>query len=236
MPSSVKETKADHARNSITSEDLREGKPRLRFPSFIGTWPFQLLKNLAERCTERNTQNNHARVLTNSAEHGIVDQRNYFDKDIANKDNLGGYFVVNKGDYVYNPRISASAPVGPISRNNIAIGVMSPLYTVFRFTDNKNKFYEYYFKTAYWHPYMRQVSSSGARHDRMSISNDAFMCLPLPAPSVKEQQKIADCLSSLDELIKAQRQKLELLKTHKKALMQQLFPQASKNNTPSAVS
>lgn len=201
--------------------------PRLRFPEFrdAGEWEFVLLKKLAKRCTEKNREGKLIRVLTNSAEHGVVDQRDYFDKDIAVQGNLEGYFIVEQGDFVYNPRISSKAPVGPISKNNIATGVMSPLYTVFRFTSGNDDFYAHYFKTAGWHQYMRQVSSTGARHDRMAISKDDFTSMPLPAsPSEKEQQKIADCLSSLDELIAAQAEKIDALKTHKKGLMQQLFP------------
>lgn len=52
--------------------------------------------------------------------------RDYFDKDIANQGNLEGYYIVEKGDYVYNPRISTSAPVGPISKNNVGTGVIHP--------------------------------------------------------------------------------------------------------------
>jgi Restriction endonuclease S subunits len=101
---------------------------------------------------------------------------------------------------------------------------MSPLYTVFKFENDSNEFYEHYFKTTGWHTYMRQASSTGARHDRMAISSDDFMAMPLPVSSPAEQQKIANCLSSLDELIAAQARKVDALKTHKKGLTQQLFP------------
>ena len=200
--------------------------PQRRFPEFREgeAWKLEPLSSLAKRCTEKNTEGEHTRVLTNSAEFGVIDQRDYFDKDIANQGNLEGYYIVEKGDYVYNPRISTSAPVGPISKNNVGTGVMSPLYTVFRFGSSNNDFYAHYFKSTHWHHYMRQASSTGARHDRMSITNDEFMGLPLPVSVPKEQQKIADCLSSLDELITAETQKLDALKTHKKGLMQQLFP------------
>lgn len=200
--------------------------PVLRFPEFRdkGEWKVSKLKLLAKRTTQRNVDSSETRVLTNSAEHGVVDQRDYFDKDIANKSNLEGYYVVDEGDYVYNPRVSTFAPVGPISKNKIGTGVMSPLYTVFRFNNSNNEFFEHYFKTAQWHMYMRFVSNSGARHDRMAITADDFMDMPLPAPNPEEQQKIADCLTSLDQLITAQAQKLDALKTHKKGLMQQLFP------------
>jgi len=203
-----------------------ETLPKLRFPEFrdAGEWEFVPLKELASRRTERNSDGKLVRVLTNSAEHGVVDQRDYFDKDIATQGNLENYLIVDSGDFVYNPRISTFAPVGPISRNRIAKGVMSPLYTVFRFKNSGIDFYAHYFKTSAWHLYMRQVGSTGARHDRMAIANDDFLAMPLPAPSQEEQQKIADCLTSLDDLITAQTQKLAALKTHKKGLMQQLFP------------
>ncbi|ALZ21617.1 TPA: restriction endonuclease subunit S [Pseudomonas aeruginosa] len=200
--------------------------PRLRFPEFCDdqSWSFQSLGRLARRSTKKNTEGDITRVLTNSAEYGVIDQRDFFDKDIANQGNLEGYYIVEEGDYVYNPRISATAPVGPVSKNRIGLGVMSPLYTVFRFNNTQNDIYAHYFKSTHWHQYMRQASSTGARHDRMSITNDDFMGLPLPVSKPEEQQKIADCLSSLDDLIAAESQKLDTLKTHKKGLMQQLFP------------
>ena len=200
--------------------------PRLRFPEFrgAGEWEEKPLKKIASRRTERNRGGSLVRVLTNSAEYGVVDQRNYFDKDIATQGNLENYLIVDSGDFVYNPRISAFAPVGPISKNCVAKGVMSPLYTVFRFNSPDNDFYAHYFKSSAWHSYMRQVGSTGARHDRMAIANTDFMAMPLPTPSLKEQQKIADCLASLDDLIAAHTDKLDALKTHKKGLMQQLFP------------
>ena len=204
--------------------------PKLRFPEFrdAGEWEQKTLRELAKRITQKNKETEVTRVLTNSAVDGIVDQRDYFDKDIANQNNLGGYFIVDKGDYVYNPRISNVAPVGPISKNKVGKGVMSPLYTVFRFKNSNNGFYEQYFKSTHWYQYLRIVSNSGARHDRMSITNDDFEEMPLPALSADEQQKIANCLSSIDDLITAHSQKHDTLKDHKKGLMQQLFPAEGK--------
>lgn len=201
--------------------------PKLRFPEFRGAkeWKLFPLTDLADRGKRKNRDAKIERVLTNSAEFGVMDQRDFFEKDIASQGKLESYLVVELGDYVYNPRISSMAPVGPISKNNIGVGVMSPLYTVFRFRNPENSFYQHYFKTTGWHTYMRQASSTGARHDRMAIGSDDFMAMPLPvAPSSAEQQKIAECLSSVDTLIAAQAQKVDALKTHKKGLMQQLFP------------
>ncbi|WP_335870907.1 restriction endonuclease subunit S [Bacillus sp. 2205SS5-2] len=204
--------------------------PRLRFPEFrsTGEWKIITLNNLANKITKRNKDNIVNRVLTNSAVEGVVDQSDYFDRKVANQNNLENYFVIEEGDYVYNPRISVTAPVGPISKNKVGRGVMSPLYTVFRFEKPNNDFYEHYFKTVLWHPYLKRVSNTGARHDRMSISNGDFMKMPLPYNSEAEQQKIADCLSSLDDLIAAEEDKLRTLKAYKKGLMQKMFPAEDK--------
>lgn len=204
--------------------------PRLRFPEFreAGNWKLVPLNQLATRSKRKNRDEELERVLTNSAEFGVMDQRDYFDKDIATQGKLEGYSVVELGDYVYNPRISATAPVGPISKNLVGTGVMSPLYTVFRFNEPNNDFYRHYFRTTGWHAYLRQASSTGARHDRMAVGSEDFMAMPLPVTSEPEQQKIADCLNSLDELIVAQVRKVGAIKTHKQGLMQGLLPSAGK--------
>ena len=108
----------------MSNEEKAPLMPRLRFPEFreAGEWKFTPLNQLAVRDKKKNRDEKIERVLTNSAEFGVLDQRDYFDKDIATQGRLEGYFVVELGDYVYNPRISATAPVGPISKNNIGHG------------------------------------------------------------------------------------------------------------------
>lgn len=207
----------------------KELVPKLRFPEFSKSyWGITRLNALADKITERNKGDDISRVFTNSATEGVVDQEEYFDRDIANKNNLTNYFVVEKGDYVYNPRISTTAPVGPISKNKLGIGVMSPLYTVFRFRNTENDFYEHFFLTNLWHAYIKNLSNTGARHDRITISVDSFMKMPLPYASPEEEQKIADCLSSIDELIDAESRKLKALEKYKKGLLQKLFPAEGK--------
>ena len=199
--------------------------PKLRFTEFIDELPWECLslKKLAKRLTVRRNHRADLTTLTNSAEFGIVDQQEYFNKKIAT--NTDNYYVVEPGDYVYNPRISSAAPVGPISKNLIGPGVVSPLYTVFRFRSDTNNFFAHYFKSSHWYGYLRRVSNSGARHDRMAITNNDLMEMPIPTPSLREQQKIANCLGSLDGLIAVEDRKLEVLRRHKQGLMQQLFPQ-----------
>ena len=204
-----------------------ETTPRLRFPGFEGEWEEKKLGEIADRCTSRNRDKTETRVLTNSATEGVVDQNAYFDRNIAIKENTDNYNIVDLDDFVYNPRISTSAPVGPISRNKIGRGIMSPLYSVFRFKSENIDYLEHYFSTTIWHRYLKSVANYGARFDRMAISTEDFYSMPILCPIPAEQQKIASCLSSLDDLIAAESTKVEALKDHKKGLMQQLFPQGS---------
>ena len=207
--------------------------PKLRFPEFKndGEWKVVKLGEIAKRITLKNKDKKSLPVLTNSASGGIVKQEDYFDREIVSNDNLINYYIVSDDDFVYNPRISTIAPVGPISRNKIGKGVMSPLYTVFRFVEGNVDFFEHYFKTNNWHQYLKDKANFGARFDRMNITTEDFISLPIPFPSLPEQQKIASLLTSLDDQISANTKKLETLKAHKKSLMQQLFP-ANGEKTP----
>ncbi|MGH1429363.1 MAG: restriction endonuclease subunit S [Arenicella sp.] len=199
----------------------------IRFKKSDGTafpdWKEKILSDLVDRCTQKNIENQISRVLTNSATQGVLDQQDYFDKNIANSDNLSSYYIVEKGDYIYNPRISMHAPVGPINKNKIGEGVMSPLYSIFRFKSSTNTFYEQYFKTTFWHHYMCRVANYGARHDRMNITTADFMAMPLPSPHDDEQTKIVDFFEALDRKTQTTKDKLTAMETFKKGLLQKMF-------------
>lgn len=141
-------------------------------------------------------------VLTNSAEFGIIDQREFFDHDVAKQGKIFGYYVVDDQDFVYNPRISVTAPVGPINRNKLGKkGVMSPLYSVFRTHDINRLFLEWYFKSGHWHSFMKFNGDSGARSDRFSIKDDVFYEMPLPYPVQAEQSAVGAFIERMDMLI-----------------------------------
>ena len=142
-------------------------------------------------------------TFTNSAEFGVISQLDFFDHAVSKDESISGYTIVCPEDFVYNPRISVTAPVGPINRNRLnRAGVMSPLYTVFRTDGSIDRVYlEHFFKTSGWHSYMQLNGNSGARSDRFSIGDDTFFAMPIPAPSLEEQRQLAGFLESLDTLI-----------------------------------
>ena len=198
--------------------------PEVRFSDFTDAWEQRRLGELADKVTEKNTLLAKTEVLTNSAEFGIINQREFFDHDIVNENNIGGYYIVRERDFVYNPRISVSAPVGPINCNKLGkSGVMSPLYTVFRVHDIDSVYLEYFFKTSRWHSFMRFNGDSGVRSDRFSIKTELFYKMPIPITKYCEQVKIGKYFSQLDHLISLHQRKLEKLKNIKKSMLEKMF-------------
>lgn len=185
-------------------------KPKIRFNGYQDDWEQRKLKEIADKVSEKNKNNEFSEPFTNSAEQGIISQKDYFDREIVNNENLDGYYIVRNDDFIYNPRISVTAPVGPINRNRLGRnGVMSPLYTVFRTHDIDNLYLEFYFKTTKWHRFMKLNGDSGARFDRFTISSIQFMEMPIPYPTLEEQRKIGEYFDSLDNLITLHHRKYE---------------------------
>lgn len=205
--------------------DEKKRVPKLRFPGFTEEWEQRKLGEIADKVTEKNKNNDFSEPFTNSAEQGIISQKDYFDREIVNNENLNGYYIVRKNDFIYNPRISVSAPVGPINRNRLGRnGVMSPLYTVFRTHDIDNLYLGFYFKTTSWHRFMKLNGDSGARFDRFTISSTEFMKMPIPYPEIEEQKKIGEYFDQLDNLITLHQCRLKHWEEMKKGLLQQMFP------------
>ncbi|MCU4420121.1 restriction endonuclease subunit S [Acinetobacter lwoffii] len=191
--------------------------------SEFGEWEEKPLNEIASKRSGKNKDGSISEVLTNSATQGIIKQSDYFEREIVTESNLNGYYIVNLDDFVYNPRISVHAPVGPIKRNKKCLGVMSPLYTVFTVVEGNLAYLEYFFDSNFWHDYVKGVANSGARHDRMNITNKDFFDMPILYPCLEEQTKIANFLSAIDQKIEVVSQQIEQAKQWKKGLLQQMF-------------
>ncbi|MBC1459363.1 restriction endonuclease subunit S [Listeria newyorkensis] len=201
-----------------------EKVPKVRFTYFEEEWEHRKLGEVSNKITEKNKENKFTETLTNSAQHGIINQREFFDKDISNEKNLNGYYIVCKNDFVYNPRISNYAPVGPIKRNRLGrTGVISPLYYVFRAHSIDKNFLGHYFDTTIWYKFMELNGDSGARADRFAIKDSIFKEMPIPYPHLNEQKKIGDFLDRIANTIDFHQKKLVKLSTLKKAYLQHMF-------------
>lgn len=202
-------------------------EPKLRFPEFrkAAEWEKKPLHQLADPVTARASLAESNTVLTLSAEYGIIPQGDYFGKKIAG-DNLERYLKIIRNDFVYNDRTTKAYPFGTIKRLAVCdSGLVSPIYKCFRFKEGENPlFWNWYFESGFHEEELNKLVNEGARTGRFNISIEKFLSISVWLPKPKEQTKIADCLSSLDDLITSESQKIEALKTHKKGLMRRLFP------------
>ena len=210
---------------NVSSSNGLEKYPKLRFPGFDEPWQSTLLSSVFAKNTKKNTDGQITNVICNSAKQGLIPQREYFDKDIANSDNTSGYYIIEENDFVYNPRKSADAPYGPISNYKYTeAGIVSPLYLCFRAKKEINPaFFEWYFRSSVWHRYVYMSGDSGARHDRVSIKDDTFFAMPINLPSAHEQEHIASFLERIDQRIEMQRSLVDNLKKYKRGLLDKVF-------------
>ena len=210
---------------NVSSSNGLEKRPKLRFPGFDEPWQTTLLSSVFAKNTQKNADGRITNVICNSAKQGLIPQREYFDKDIANSDNTNGYYIIEENDFVYNPRKSADAPYGPISSYKYTeAGIVSPLYLCFRAKKEINPaFFEWYFQSPAWHRYVYMSGDSGARHDRVSIKDDIFFAMPICLPSAHEQERIASFLERVDQRIEKQRALVDALKKYKRGVIQQVF-------------
>lgn len=183
------------------------------------------LSDIFKKVSRRNSNGEIKNVITNSAEHGLIPQRDFFDKDIAVDGNTGNYYVIEYGDFVYNPRKSNTAPYGPFNRyERQEKGIISPLYTCLVLkADIEPAYLAWYFKSDAWYRYIYDNGSQGVRHDRVSMTDDLLMGIPVIIPSKDSQIKIAKLLDCLEKRLQVELSQCKYLKTVREALLQQLF-------------
>lgn len=206
--------------------------PKLRFPEFstAGGWKKYELGELADRITKK-VGDHRLVTLSISAGIGFVSQEEKFSRDISGKQYCN-YTYLRKGEFSYNKGNSKTFPQGCIYElKEYDEAAVPNAFISFKFKENfVSSFYKGYFDSNFHGKQLVRFITSGARSDGLlNIAPTDFFTMVLPTPPKREeQQKIADCLSSADELIDAESRKLEALKKHKKGLMQKLFPAEGK--------
>ena len=207
-------------------------EPKVRFRQDDGNsypaWQKYSISDLFTKVTDKNKDCATTNVITNSAEYGLIPQRDYFDKDIAVEGKTDNYTIIQTGDFVYNPRKSSYAPMGPFNCYRLEEdGIVSPLYSCLRPKGVLNPEYLlWYFQSDKWYGYVNDNGAqNGARHDRVGMTDKILMGIPVVAPCLEEQQKIADFLASVDEVIATSEEEVANLETQKKAVMKKIFSQ-----------
>ena len=183
------------------------------------------LGDIFKKVSRRNSDGVIKNVITNSAEYGLIPQRDFFDKDIAVDGNTANYYVIENGDFVYNPRKSNSAPYGPFNRYTLSEqGIISPLYTCLVLqADISPSYLAWYFKSDAWYRYIYDNGSQGVRHDRVSMTDDLLMGIPVMYPSHEKQLLYADILDVVETRLQATQKTLDLLSKTRDGYMRQLF-------------
>ena len=174
-----------------------EKTPKIRFAGFTDDWEQRKLEDIVERVTRKNQDLVSELPLTISAQYGLIDQNEFFDKRVASKD-VSGYYLICNGEFAYNKSTSNDAPWGAIKRlDRYENGVLSTLYIVFKIKDEcltSSDFLATYYDTSNWHKDVQAIAAEGARnHGLLNISPADFFKTELMIPQdIEEQQKIGD--------------------------------------------
>lgn len=205
-------------------------KPTIRFKGYTDDWEQRKLGDLVDRVTRKNQDLVSELPLTISAQYGLIDQNEFFDKRVASKD-VSGYYLIENGEFAYNKSTSTDAPWGAIKRlDRYENGVLSTLYIVFGIKANNpidSDFLVSYYSTNLWHKGIHEIAAEGARnHGLLNIAPADFFETKLMIPQdIEEQKKIGKYFEELERLITLHQRKCEETKILKKYMLQKMFPQ-----------
>jgi type I restriction enzyme S subunit len=202
--------------------------PKLRFPEFRAAEPWReiTIASILKVRDTRRVPSAEAPLFSLTIENGITKKSDRYDREFLVRD-AGNktYKLVEPSDIVYNP---SNLRWGAISYSQLSHPVVvSPIYEVLSLV-NDSEVFCFVATSVMRDAQIRRciTKAQGTLVERIAVKIDDFLSTNLPVPPGRpEQQRIADCLGSLDELVAAQARKVEALKAHKKGLMQQLFPQ-----------
>ena len=180
--------------------------PEIRFEGFTEAWEQRKLGDLVDRVTRKNQDLVSELPLTISAQYGLIDQNEFFDKRVASKD-VSGYYLIENGEFAYNKSTSTDAPWGAIKRlDRYENGVLSTLYIIFGIKENNpvdSDFLVSYYSTNLWHKGIHEIAAEGARnHGLLNIAPADFFETKLMIPQdIEEQKKIGKYFEELERLI-----------------------------------
>ena len=202
-----------------------EDVPELRFEGFTDPWEQRKLGEIAHRVTRKNEEGASDLPLTISAQHGLVDQRDFIGSQVASRD-MRGYYLLEKGEFAYNKSTSGDSPWGAVKRlARYEKGCLSTLYICFGLDVGDPSFLVTYYETNRWHKGIRLIAAEGARnHGLLNIAPRDFFETELTLPGeIEEQSRIGALFARLDSLIALHQRELEILKNLKKALLEKMF-------------
>ena len=174
-------------------------------------WEQRKLGEVTHRVIRKNEGNQSDLPLTISAQHGLVDQRDYFNNQVASRD-MSGYYLLENGEFAYNKSTSGDSPWGAIKRlTKYEKGCLSTLYICFGLDLGDPDFLVTYYETNRWHGAVQMIAAEGARnHGLLNIAPDDFFETVLTLPCSTEEQKQIGCFfTQLNSLITLHQRKCQ---------------------------
>ena len=199
--------------------------PEIRFAGFTDPWEQRKLEDIANRVTRKNEGESDL-PLTISSQYGLVDQRTFFNNQVASKD-MSGYYLLRKGEFAYNKSTSGDSPWGAVKRLvRYEKGCVSTLYICFGLDGADPDFLVTYYETDRWYKAVQMIAAEGARnHGLLNIApNDFFDTALILPPSREEQELIGLFFARLDNLITLHQRKYDKLVVFKKSMLEKMFP------------
>ena len=188
-------------------------------------WEQRKLGDITHRITRKNEGESNL-PLTISAQYGLVDQRTFFNNQVASRD-MSGYYLLRRGEFAYNKSTSGDSPWGAVKRlEKYEKGCVSTLYICFGLDGTDPGYLVTYYETDRWYKAVQMIAAEGARnHGLLNIAPDDFFDTVLTLPSSRGEQKLIGTLfAHIDNLITLHQRKHDQLATLKKSLLDKMFP------------
>ena len=204
----------------------KDKQPEVRLHGFSDNWQIIRLSDICHRILRKNTEEQCRRVLTIAAQHGLISQEEFFNKNVASE-NLSGYYLLQNGDFAYNKSYSGDYVWGTVKRlDNYEQGVLSPLYICFRPDSAKvdSDFLIYYFESKKWHKAVADIAGEGARnHGLLNISVRDYFNTIHCIPSMDEQKQIAQFVNTLSSRILREQRMVNCYAAQRQYWLRQMF-------------
>lgn len=193
---------------------------RDRFGVYPADWRRVSLGDITREVSSRNAAGQKLPVLSCTKHHGLVLSEEYFGKRVY-ADDTSNYRVVANGEFAYATNHIEEGSIG--YQNICAAGLVSPIYTVFKSTDEVDDAYLHRVLKSPLLVHLYRVNTSSSVDRRGSLRYDEFARIHIWLPEKEEQRAIANILDTGDEELRFLRAQRNAIDQQKRGLMQQLL-------------